>query len=67
MVEVEEEVDEESVVVASPEPELQAAKAPIAKTNKSFFIVVNVLCVSEFDIDTRLLLSPNRIKITSSE
>ena len=39
----------ESVVVVSPEPEPQAAKAPIAKTNKTFFIVVNVLCVSEFD------------------
>ena len=45
-------IDEESEVVVSPEFEPQAAKAPIAKTKKSFFICVNVLCVSEFDIYT---------------
>ena len=45
-------VDVESPSVPVPSPELQAAKAPIAKTIKSFFIVVNVLCVSEFDIYT---------------
>ena len=45
--------DEESVVVVSPEPEPQAAKAPIAKTNNTFFICC-VLCVSEFGIYTRM-------------
>lgn len=47
------EEDEESEEVLSPEFEPQAAKAPIAKTNNNFFIVVNVLCVSEFGIYTR--------------
>lgn len=46
-----EDIEEESVVVVSPEPEPQAAKAPIAKTNNTFFICC-VLCVSDFGIYT---------------
>ena len=42
----------ESVSVAALSPLPQAAKAPRAKTNNSFFIVVNVFCVSEFGIYT---------------